>query len=388
MTFLDDLRAANPAPGESPYGEPRAGDVIADITSGRVKAPPPPPVPSRRPWLVGGIAVAAAATLAGVLIIPPVLRHDAAVSPGLPVPTSRVTVPRQPTPTSTTQYWKTVTTGVAQQGASMGSGGSGRDPSSTSAQFAVPFDTTTYTPVDPSGRTFEVSDRKPGILVHGSAQLPSPKASHSEVARPTGRRVPGSSGSWQTPGPAWFDGLPREVSALRARLYADARPPSAPLGQDAAAFGLAVSTLHSEELPADLRALVMQVVATIPGASVGEPIAIAGQRGIPLTLVGRVVSFDGRTWYIGRIQVVLGDPGLVLRVLQELTEAQDGMPAGTVVSRVEVVSRDLVDAVPAELAALVGRPCGASFPAGGPTGCDVGATSASTPEPTPVPASR
>ena len=74
--------------------------------------------------------------------------------------------------------------------------------------------------------------------------------------RPTGRRVPGSSGSWQTPGPAWFDGLPREVSALRARLYADARPPSAPLGQDAAAFGLAVSTLHSEELPADLLSLI------------------------------------------------------------------------------------------------------------------------------------
>jgi hypothetical protein len=52
MTFVDDLAAANPVRDETPYGDARAAALIADITAGRVTAPPPPPAPTRRPWLV------------------------------------------------------------------------------------------------------------------------------------------------------------------------------------------------------------------------------------------------------------------------------------------------------------------------------------------------
>lgn len=380
MTYLDDLRAANPAPGESPYGEHRAADLIADITSGRVTAPPPPPAPSRRPWLVGGIAVAAAATLAGVLIIPPMLRHDAAVSPGLPVPTSSVTVPRQPTPTSATQYWKTVTTGTATSGA-LGSNG-------LSAMFAVSFTSTSYDPVDHSGSSYQVYDGLAGTLLAGSPRLPAPQAAHQVVARPAGKRAAGSAGGWQTPGPTWAQALPRDVAALRAKLYADAAARSP--YPDWSAFDAAVKALMSEELPQDLRAVLVQVVGTIPGAKVVEGASGPGGE------LADTVTFEGigyaASWpdVIHRRLLVLDrQTGVAYRDTTTVTSPSGGMAAGTVISDTRVTVRQLVDAVPADLLAATNRPCTtANWTNGRPSGCDIGATSASTTQPTPAPASR
>jgi hypothetical protein len=275
MTFVDDLAAANPVRDETPYGDARAAALIADITAGRVTAPPPPPAPTRRPWLVGGIAVAAAATLAGVLIIPPVLRHDAQVSPGLPVATSSVT-PRPVPPTSASQYWKTVLHGTTLVGEGYG-------PSVKATEqrgvWLVPASIVRYDSVDPGRPGWSVAETGLGAatLVGGDGSGGPPARVRSVDREPEITR-----GSWARPDADWAAARPRDPQLLRQDLYASVeeeirrtRMVSTP---DALARRHAIEALESLRLPADLRHAMTMLLPTLPGITV-QPAVLEGRAG-------------------------------------------------------------------------------------------------------------
>lgn len=364
MTFLDDLAAVNPVRDESPYGGTRASALVDDITAGRLAAPPPPPAPTRRPSLVGGIAVAAAATLAGVLIIPPVLRHDAQVSPGLPVPTSASATPNRATPTASTQYWKTVTKGIGIGGAGSTSG--------EQAAYSIPFMSTDYIPVDSTRSSYQVYDAQAGTLLTGSARFPLPEPRHQVVARPGQSRASGSPGSWQTPGPGWVATMPRDVPALRQQLYAE--PKMATAIPDATAFDDALMALSSKELPPDLRAAIVRVIATIPGARVeSSPVVAGGFSGSGLSLQAN--AYVGAATICPQQRDVILDieSGIVYLDRSTVSAACAGIAKGSRVKERFVIQRVLVDAVPAEILAATSQPCDRThWTRGAPNGCDVG----------------
>lgn len=359
MTYLDDLAAANPVRGETSYDAGRAATLVADITAGRVTAPAPPPAPTRRPWLVGGIAVAAAATLTGILVIPPLLPHDEAqISPGLPIPTtatatastratptSAAAVLRlaaevverspDPKPTATTQFWRSEVLDIGHGSLSE----TGVDRVTRQATVQIVWAQTFYHPIDPQQPSYELQDRRPAALVSGdpsASRLPA-----AEIVRINMPPEGSASGGWLNPTAAWIATLPRAESELRARLYADAGG-SGGLG-DGAAFQYAANALWWNRLPSDVRAPLLRVMASIPGISVVDAAVVLGERtGCAITVT--TVNAPER-----RDLVVDPVTGQIIGVVQVSTETRGDQAAGTRTGSRQFVSRSLVNAVPDDL---------------------------------------
>lgn len=138
------------------------------------------------------------------------------------------------------------------------------------------------------------------------------------------------SDSWQSPSPAFLASLPRDPTALKARLYADSAGRGS--GPDAEAFVYAADLLRSGLVPADLRSSLFEVMAMIPGISLVEARVIDGRVVVVLT----VRSLFGQT------QRLIVDPegGQVVG---------EGENYGNALTAERWVKRELVDAVPMDL---------------------------------------
>jgi RNA polymerase sigma-70 factor (ECF subfamily) len=176
----------------------------------------------------------------------------------------------------------------------------------------------------------------------GAAPAPGTMAGGStDTTDLTPEQLPGS---WQTGTPAFLAGLPRDTGALRARLYADTagQGPSA----DGEAFTSVADLLRSGLVPADLRAALYRVLATVPGVEITSATAsVDGVRGVGL---GRLEDGNGLR------QEIVVDPGTGDLVGERTVavRAIDGLAAGTVLDS-RRSTRVLVDAVPASVLAHV-----------------------------------
>jgi hypothetical protein len=162
--------------------------------------------------------------------------------------------------------------------------------------------------------------------------------------------------SWQQPSPTGLASLPRDTAALRDRLYAD----SAGQGrsEDGEAFVYVADLLRSGVVPADLRAALYRVLATVPGVEItSSHAAIGSATGVGL---GYYESTDGTR------QEIVVDPsdGDLVGERSVAVKVLDGIAAGTVIGTA-TWTRTLVDEVPVSVrAAVVDQNCTASADGG------------------------
>jgi RNA polymerase sigma-70 factor (ECF subfamily) len=189
-----------------------------------------------------------------------------------------------------------------------------------------------------------------------------PATGHGETWT-TGLAPTTVTGSWQAPSPAWLASLPRDPGALRDRLYADTAGHGRSV--DGEAFVYVADLLRSGVVPADLRAALYRVLATVPGVEITSSRAAIGHAtGVGL---GYLEALDGTR------QEIVVDPadGDLIGERYVATTALDGIPAGTVIGTT-TWTRTLVDVVPASVrAAVVDQNCTAS--ADGGVSCEPGA---------------
>lgn len=156
-------------------------------------------------------------------------------------------------------------------------------------------------------------------------------------------RVPGrgrtDSGNWQRPTPAFLAGLPRDVDALRERLYDDStRSGRSPDGE---VVVYVADVLRSGAVPADLRSSLFRVLATVPGVEVTSR-AVPGLPS-PTVGLGRSETVDGT-----RQEILLSPGGEYLGEREMELTGRFGLPAGTVTRQSQVV-RAPTPGIPAEL---------------------------------------
>lgn len=171
------------------------------------------------------------------------------------------------------------------------------------------------------------------------------------LAYPDGNPNPG--GSWQQPTPGWLVDLPRDPDALRERLYRDAEGHGQ--SADGEVFVLVGDALATGLVPADLRAALYRVLATVPGVDITSDSADLGPAsGVGL---GRTEAVNGL-----RDEIIIDpDNGELVGTRALLTDPSTaGVPAaleGTVVEQV-TSQRTLVDTVPGDtLAQVVTHTC-------------------------------
>lgn len=143
--------------------------------------------------------------------------------------------------------------------------------------------------------------------------------------------------SWGNPTPAWLASLPRDVTALHAKLAADAR--GAGSSQTSQEFVLITDVLRSGIVPADLRAALYRVAATkVPGIELVDKSAnLEGSTGV-------AVGLDDGT---GQRHEMVFDAttGQVIGERSTQTQAMGGIPAGAVVT-LTAVNTQVVDSAP------------------------------------------
>lgn len=149
-------------------------------------------------------------------------------------------------------------------------------------------------------------------------------------------------GSWQAPTPAFLSALPRDSKALRERLYAD----TVGHGQsrNGEVFVYVSDVLRTGLVPADLRASLYRVLATVPGVTVSARAAQIGDR------TGIGFSYDESV--SGTLQEIVINPatGDLVGEREVVVDRSSGLPVGTVMWQ-SSNSRSLVDAVPARIVA-------------------------------------
>lgn len=163
---------------------------------------------------------------------------------------------------------------------------------------------------------------------------------------------PSKRGSWNNPTPEFYASVPRDTTALRDSLYparyrtgSTATPnPTRTDSPDRRVFMRLSDILREGLLPADLRAALYRVLATIPGMEVTEHAAtLNGETG---------VAFQWRSTgpaEIGDGQQIVIDPKTG-QYIGERSVSDDGT-----VSSSSSLSYDVVDAVPDEVVAKAQR---------------------------------
>lgn len=190
-----------------------------------------------------------------------------------------------------------------------------------------------------------VDGRRPSWFVRGGAstirQLSGPSGPATWAGRDawtTNLSPEQKPAWWSEPSPSWFASLPRDTAALRARLYADTAGHGS--NPDDEAFVYVADVLRSGVVPADLRAALYRVLATVPGTTVTER---------------HVTSDDGRSGVaIGRNDIFGSHNELVIdpdtgQVIGERSFLRLTPLVGERIEFSTGVQRRLVDAVPADV---------------------------------------
>ena len=364
-TFDQRLRAADPAAGLAGYDEATIDRAIAAILTESPDESPSAerpsgiageavPIrdsrrgtgPSRRRVLYVALAGAAAAVVYGVVGVP-----WEPSGPGGPLGASpaaadvldrAASVAAVDPPARGEQYWAIRTVGTKTAGAALVDASGEME---SGATYLVTGERVDYVAVDGARPSWtESTDAIRVMQLSGPKDFGRPERSASAwTSNLTPSDIPSN---WQVPSPAFLAGLPRDVTALRERLYADSagRGPSA----DGEAVVYVADALRSGLVPADLRSALYRVLETVPGIEVtADQATIDGRTG---TALGRFEVAHGQ-----RQELVI-DPssGEVIGERTIQVEARDGIPAGTVVGDT-AVTRTLVDEVPERLLAIAER---------------------------------
>ena len=334
-TDLDALlRAVDPAADVQDYDAGRARHVLVSATAASSSTQV---VPLRTPYLRRtGVRVAIAATAAAAVLVLPVvsLRSGGAASPAAAAVLSRAASIGATDAIARGDQWFEVTTRGTRLTLtqSVESGGA--------SAYLVPVTRVEWIAVDGSRPSWV---RETGGAPRLVAGAPSPDSLVPVDSTSTSNVAPDElRGSWQAPSPDFLAAVPRDVDALRDRLYADTA------GQGSSADGevlVAVAdVLRSGLVPADLRSALYRVLETVPGVEVTTAsVAVGGATGVGL---GRLEAVNGI-----RQEIVI-DPttGQVLAEREIAVREVDGIPAGTVIGQT-TVTRAVVDAVPASVRA-------------------------------------
>ncbi len=162
-------------------------------------------------------------------------------------------------------------------------------------------------------------------------------------------------GAWQVPDATFMAGLPRDVDALRARLYADTAGRGRSVDGEAVVY--VADLLRSGIVPADLRRSLYAVLQTVPGVDLAAPQSVAGTR------TGVVIAYTETAGLLptgAERQELLLDPATG-ELLAERTVRPGSEPSGWT-----TIERAVVDAVPDDVrAAEVVLSCRALDGAGG-----------------------
>lgn len=270
-TNFDELmRQCDPAAGTPSMDHAARSRLLEAITSGSVtggEASGTRRLRGGRPlrWLVAAAAVLTVA-LTGWQVLTP---HgaEAHAQEVLLLAAENVT----DVPTTPGQYWEITRHDIGVTGHCPGT-----DNSQCVDLYVEKYVTTRYVEVTGDGPVLVVSDPAELVQPITTDELaPSLPRIVSELPPPNA-----TPGSWQIGSPAWMATLPREVSALRQELYAAT-------GDDAGAFTYATDLMYSGLVPADLRAVLFQVMATIPGVTVADDdVTLDGRAGVALTHPG------------------------------------------------------------------------------------------------------
>lgn len=232
------------------------------------------------------------------------------------------------------QYWRITTVG-----GSTDTRYETRDGTEVRSTWWIVNRTVRYVAVDGARPTY--TEWTPGVsqrqLTGGPGWSPTPRDVTIQTTNLTPNDLPGG---WQTPNPAFLASLPRDVNALRERLYADVEGHGR--SPDGEVLVYVADLLRSGLVPADLRAALFRVVKSVPGVDVtSRAVTLQGRRGIGLA---RTEPLNGTR------QEIVFDPGtgLLIGEREIAVEGTSMIPAGTVLSETSVRT-DLVDDVPAAI---------------------------------------
>ncbi len=155
-------------------------------------------------------------------------------------------------------------------------------------------------------------------------------------------------GSWQEPTPAFISALPRDVEALRAKLYRDTEGHGSTT--DGSAFTYAMDFLKAGQADSELQAILLRVIATIPGVEISTDVSTSdGRVGVGIQHAELLGAYD----FLGKI---IGDGGL--KGKQFILDANTGEVIGERMYWLGQVvftasrTRELVDEVPADIIKL------------------------------------
>jgi hypothetical protein len=306
----------------------------------------------RRVLVAAGLV---AAVTAAVFVLPSALRAPTASAEAASLLTHAADAIHSSDPVARPdQWWKISATSLhLHVGESTGEGSV-----SSATSVLTAYDYVSYVAVDGSRPTVtEVSPERLVAQISGPVDVTHNPAFLGPGGVETTGLAPNSfPPSWQQPTPSWLASLPRGTAALRDRLYAD----TAGLGRsaDGEAVVYVADLLRSGVVPADLRAALYRVLATIPGVEITSSQARLGTTtGVGL---GYHETVDGTRQEI----VVDPDNGELVGERSVVIEAVGGVPAGTVLSST-TWTRTLVDQLPASLRrAVVDQNCTASADGG------------------------
>lgn len=332
------LRAADPArdlPGYDEAELTRRARVIAAAPDGAASPAAGRRARPRRLLL----AVPVAAAVAAVLVVTPSLTgsRGASAEAATLLNTAASSITAVDPAARPGQWWKVTTTGF-----NLATFGVSKTDPTASVTILEGRTSTQYVAVDGSRPTVTVSGpatfvRQLGGAPVTAADLPDQLTSSTETS--TSNLSPNDvPGTWQTPNAAFLDGLPRDPEALRQRLYDDTAGHGRSTDGEVVVY--VADVLRSGLVPADLRAALYRVLATVPGVEVTARLAAIGtDSGVAF---GRYESTDGTRQEIV-IDTATGD---LVGEREVAVTALDGIPAGTVIGQT-AATRVLVDAVPA-----------------------------------------
>lgn len=347
------LRAADPARGRGGYSDDELTRLAGEIArradaggagSGARQVARRPDV--RRLWPV--LPAAAAVTLA--LVLGPALAGSPSASAEAVAVLNEAAdnITAVDPPARPDQWWQVTTTGYAAVYLK------GVPPRPDDWVVVLEQQTRTqYLAVDGARPTVTVDGPRPILR-----QLAGPPAGSDDLRAALGEEAGAAwtstiapneaGGTWSSPTPEVLANLPRDPAALRERLYADAAGQGT--SADVGAFVSVVDLLRTGIVPADLRAALYRVLATIPGVEVTSRAASVG------TASG--VAFGQDDAPNGTRQEIVVDPATGALVGERRVVVTDGvLPAGTVVEET-AVTRSVVDAVPADVrSAAVVKDC-------------------------------